>query len=160
MKIYIMRHGEAQMFANSDEERALTDLGRLQSQQVAQLSVEQMKTAGDGEVVFDLALVSPYLRAQQTWQEIEPKLAVKTVETSQDITPYGDSEQVAAYLNARAQIAPLSHVLIVSHLPLVGYLTAEFATGIQPPMFATSSMACVEYDENSGCGELLWHIQA
>lgn len=159
MKIYIMRHGEAQMFANSDEERALTDLGRLESQQVAQLSLEQLKLDGEN-AVFDLVLVSPYLRAQQTWQEISSFIQAKTIETNADITPYGDSAQVEIYLQARHQIMPIDKVLIISHLPLVGYLTAEFATGIQPPMFATSSMACVDYNEATSQGELLWHLQA
>lgn len=63
MKIYIMRHGEAQQFAPSDAQRALTDRGRHESEAVARACVNQRGVKG-----FDLVLVSPYLRAQQTWE--------------------------------------------------------------------------------------------
>lgn len=63
MKIYIMRHGEAQQFAPSDAQRALTDRGRHESEAVARACANQRGVKG-----FDLVLVSPYLRAQQTWE--------------------------------------------------------------------------------------------
>lgn len=151
MKIYIMRHGEAQMFAPSDEARELTPKGRLESRVVMQ-KVEYK--------VFDLVLVSPYIRAQQTWQEVASLVEAKKVETSDEITPYGDSESVAEYIKAVAEVSNIESVLLVSHLPLVGYLTAEFATGMQAPMFATSSIACVDYSLETQSGELLWHLQA
>lgn len=55
MKIYIMRHGEAQQFAPSDAQRALTDRGRHESEAVARACVNQRGVKG-----FDLVLVSPY----------------------------------------------------------------------------------------------------
>lgn len=56
MKIYIMRHGEAQQFAPSDAQRALTDRGRHESEAVARACVNQRGVKG-----FDLVLVSPLL---------------------------------------------------------------------------------------------------
>ncbi|WP_413701673.1 phosphohistidine phosphatase SixA [Psychromonas sp. KJ10-10] len=65
MQIYIMRHGQAEMMANSDSERALTALGREESEMMASSLANQ-------KVSFDAVMVSPYLRAQQTWESVRP----------------------------------------------------------------------------------------
>ncbi|WP_456296932.1 phosphohistidine phosphatase SixA [Vibrio sp. AK197] len=152
MKIFIMRHGEAVQFALSDAERALTERGQSASIAVARASNEQ------GVKQFDLVLVSPYVRAQQTWNAIAQYFEADKVETSEDITPYGDSEQVFDYLQARIDVDSLESVLIVSHLPLVGYLTAEFVTDITPPMFSTSGLTCIDYDHSTQRGEIVWSL--
>ncbi len=152
MKIFIMRHGEAVQFALSDAERALTERGQSASIAVARASNEQ------GVKQFDLVLVSPYVRAQQTWNTIAQYFEADKVETSEDITPYGDSEQVFDYLQARIDVDSLKSVLIVSHLPLVGYLTAEFVTDITPPMFSTSGLTCIDYDHSAQRGEIVWSL--
>ena len=152
MKIFIMRHGEAEHFAPSDAERALTKGGRSASIAVANASSKR------GYSQFDKVLVSPYLRAQQTWQSISQEFSSKNVETCDDITPYGKSGQVFDYINALIELENLETVLLVSHLPLVSYLTAEFATDIVPPMFPTSGLACIEFDPKTQQGNLLWNI--
>lgn len=152
MKIVIMRHGEAEHFADSDAQRALTPFGRAASKAVAEACAKQ------GLSKFDKALVSPYLRAQQTWQEISTHFEALSIEECADITPYGDSPHVVEYLNAIIEVEKLDSVLLVSHLPLVGYLTAELVADIAPPMFPTSGLACIDYDPISGKGELLWNI--
>lgn len=152
MKAFIMRHGEAEAYAPSDEERNLTSHGESQSAKIAQWL---MKTHN---VTFDYVLVSPYIRAQQTWQTIKPILNVvdAKVEISDEITPYGDSDDVVEYVKALGSVADIENILIVSHLPLVGYLTADFVPGIMPPMFPTSAISCVEYSHSTGKSELLW----
>ncbi|MFA0078140.1 phosphohistidine phosphatase SixA [Vibrio artabrorum] len=152
MKIFIMRHGEAEHFANSDAERALTKRGKIASLAVAQAAAEQ------GFNQFDKVLVSPYLRAQETWLEISQVFSGKKVETSDDITPYGISSDVFDLTLALADVEKLETILFVSHLPLVGYLTAEFVTGMAPPMFPTSGLACIEFDLEKQTGELLFNI--
>ncbi|MFV0574012.1 MAG: phosphohistidine phosphatase SixA [Vibrio sp.] len=150
MQIFIMRHGDAETFAASDAERPLSSRGRADSVQMAQYCKEH------GHDEFDLVLVSPYLRAQQTWQEISAYFNAQKVEDCEDITPYGDSEAVVEYVCALAETQELDNILLVSHLPLVGYLTADFVTDIPPPMFRTSAIACVEFDLESRTGELIW----
>ncbi|PKF79026.1 phosphohistidine phosphatase SixA [Vibrio sp. vnigr-6D03] len=152
MKIFIMRHGEAETFANSDAERALTSRGVNQSVLVAKACAEQ------GEAEFSKVLVSPYLRAQQTWNAIKQYLTTSDQETSDDITPYGKSDDVFEYICAAAQVQNLESVLLVSHLPLVGYLTAEFVSDMTPPMFPTSGLVCIDFDLEKRKGEMLWHI--
>lgn len=152
MRIYIMRHGEAHTFATSDEERPLTERGELQSVDIARWLAKELP---DGKL--DLVLVSPYLRAQQTWQVCENVLPpAKRVLTEDGITPYGDSEHVASYLRALVSVDNPASMLVISHLPLVGYLTAEFDADIQPPMFPTSSVSCIDYDAETGKSEVLW----
>lgn len=152
MKVFIMRHGEAAHFAASDAERELTQHGITQSLAVAQACEKQ------GEETLDLVLVSPYVRAQQTWQVISPLFSVKEQMTYEEITPYGNAEEIYTYVSALAQVKSLNSVLLVSHLPLVGYLTAEFVPGMTPPMFPTSGLVCLEFDPETQKGELLWHI--
>lgn len=152
MKVFIMRHGEAEAYAASDEERNLTSHGESQSAKIAQW----LMAAHD--VKFDYVLVSPYIRAQQTWSTIKPILNIMDakVETSEEITPYGDSDDVVEYVKVLGSVADIENILIVSHLPLVGYLTADFVPGIMPPMFPTSAISCVEYSHSTGKSELLW----
>ncbi|MFD2180215.1 phosphohistidine phosphatase SixA [Veronia pacifica] len=151
MQIYILRHGEATPFAASDEQRPLTEHGAEQTAIIADWLSSQLKEG------IDTVLVSPYLRAQQTWQVSEKYLpAPRKVITDDGITPYGDGEDVADYLRAMISIEKPDSILLVSHLPLVGYLTSELVLGIQPPVFSTSAVACVDYDPETEKGKLLW----
>ncbi|GEM74371.1 phosphohistidine phosphatase SixA [Vibrio sagamiensis] len=152
MKIFILRHGEAEQFANSDAERQLTPRGRAESEVVAQVCKER------GFAQFDKVLVSPYIRAQQTWQEISTHFSAKCLETCEDITPYGQSDQVFDFINALIEVENTQSLLLVSHLPLVGYLISEFVKGMTPPMFPTSGLVCIEFDPQTQSGEILWHI--
>ncbi|WP_105903283.1 phosphohistidine phosphatase SixA [Vibrio gangliei] len=153
MQIIIMRHGDAETFAASDAERPLSARGREGSYEMA----EYCKENGHNE--FDLVLVSPYLRAQQTWQTIAPLMQAAKVEDCEDITPYGDSESVVEYVCALAETQQLERIMLVSHLPLVGYLTADFVTDIPPPMFPTSGMVCIDFDIETRTGKVLWQAQ-
>ncbi|MCW8347610.1 phosphohistidine phosphatase SixA [Vibrio sp. ZSDZ65] len=152
MKVFIMRHGEAVHYAATDEERALTPHGELCSLSVARACKQQ------GFSSFDHVLVSPYLRAQQTWNRISEVFTAKKVTVCDDITPYGQAEDVAEYIGALSNVESLESILLVSHLPLVGYLTAELVGDMNAPMFPTSGLVCVEYDVERRQGELLWHL--
>lgn len=147
MKIYIMRHGQAGMNAKTDEQRPLTEQGIEESIQMARWLAPQL---GDK---LDRVIHSNYLRAKQTWQSICSELPkVGAVEESGDITPYGDPAFVASYLTALA--AKYDSILMVSHLPLVGYLVQSLCPAAGAPMFATSGLACIEWQD--GKGVLLW----
>ncbi len=52
----------------------------------------------------------------------------------------------------------VSSVLIVSHLPLVGYLVAELCPGECPPMFATSAIANVDLPADGSYGKFEWQV--
>ena len=145
MRIIVMRHGDAVLGADDDAARALTERGRQQSLAMSQWLVPQVAK-------IERVVVSPYLRAQQTWQTISSVLPCAEVEILDDLVPHGHADHVGDYL--RALESEVSTLLVVSHLPLVGYLVAELCPGVTPPMFATSAMVAIELEK--GHGHLLW----
>ncbi len=151
MKLYIMRHGQAQPVAPSDKERVLTETGR-------QESLIMTKWLAKHQTNFDLTFVSPYLRALETFeiasQIIENKPQHHVLE---ELTPDSSPETCGDTLLAYCAQIKATSALVVSHLPLVGLLVADLCKGAIMPSFTTSSIACVELDLENWQGELLWH---
>lgn len=151
MQIYIMRHGEAQTFSPTDEERPLTPRGEQESKDMAHWLMDEQ-----GIGTLDHVLLSPYLRAQQTWNVCASILPHKKISIEQSITPFGDSAWVGEYIRALVKLENISSLLMVSHLPLVGYLTADFVKGMEPPLFPTSSISCIEFDAHTDQSTFVW----
>ncbi len=150
MKVCIMRHGEAGYSASSDSSRSLTPYGIRQANH-AGLWLKQQRFQ------FDLGLVSPYLRAQQTLAELSTQVSVLKVETEKLLVPGGNAAYIANLLSTFPSQG-VEQVIIVSHLPLVGYLVNELCPDVAPPMFPTASIACIELTTN--IGKLEWFHQA
>lgn len=146
-----MRHGEAALEAASDAVRPLTLCGRDESRQMA-------AWLNTKSVDVERVLVSPYLRAEQTLATVREALTLpEGEEVLPELTPGGNAEQVGSYLQALA-MQGVSSVLIVSHLPLVGYLVAELCPGECPPMFATSAIANVDLPADGSYGKFEWQV--
>ncbi len=145
MKIFVMRHGEAEMLAKSDKARELTEKGRQQSLQQGQWLKDNFPT-------LDYVIVSPYSRALQTLEQIdkiyEGQLANKT-EIRDGITPYGDAEIISDYLLALYEQHSIESLLIISHLPLVGEIVTELCQK-NPINYQTSTIAQIEWDTEIG----------
>lgn len=136
MQVFIMRHGAAAPEASNDSLRALTPEGREQSRRMAHWLRQQA-------VKIDQLLVSPFLRARQTLEVLREVLSLPENEQVQEmLTPNGDPQQIADYLRLLADQG-VCQLLIVSHLPLVGYLVAELCPPQAPLMFATSAITSV-----------------
>lgn len=151
MQVLIMRHGDAQLEAASDAQRPLTVRGQDESRLMACWLKTRILDA-------DRVLVSPYLRARQTLDVLRDELVLPDGEEKlPELTPGGDVDLVCCYLQTLANEG-LGSVLIVSHLPLVGYLVADLCPDEQAPMFATSAVACVTLDGESGEGKLEWQV--
>ncbi|MFU2059255.1 phosphohistidine phosphatase SixA [Avibacterium volantium] len=138
MKIFVMRHGEAQTIAPSDSARPLTENGKQQSYQ-------QGQWLHSINADLDKVLASPYLRAQQTFEQIN--LAFQNqmqskLETWDAITPYGDAGLVRDYLNVLAEEG-VETLLIISHLPLVGDIVRELC-GRNPTNFYPATLVEIE----------------
>lgn len=148
MQIYIMRHGEAEAQASSDQLRALTTLGKNEAKSTSE------KLA---DVCFDLVLVSPYIRAQQTKDEFLSQLnnKPKKVQTLDLITPSGSAVEVHDYLDGLINVEQLEHVAIISHMPFVSYFTAELTYDSQMPIFQTAAIAKIDYNPETMKGELV-----
>lgn len=144
MRIFIMRHAEAEMMAQSDKTRQLTERGLQQSLKQGEWLFSVMPD-------FDKIIVSPYTRATSTFEQInsvyDQKLGEK-LEIWDGITPYGNPELVSDYLAALSD-QNIQNVLLVSHLPLVGEIIAELC-GKNPVSFYPSTIAEIEWDTESG----------
>ncbi|OQP32462.1 phosphohistidine phosphatase SixA [Pantoea latae] len=151
MQVFIMRHGDAALEAASDSVRPLTHCGCDESRQMASWL--------NGQTVdVERVLVSPYLRAQQTLATVREALTLpEGQDTLPELTPGGDPGLVACYLQALGNEGVKS-ALVISHLPLVGYLVSELCPQEAPPMFATSAIACVDFNPASCEGKLLWQV--
>lgn len=148
MQIYIMRHGQAEMMAYSDAERNLTDLGRQESELMAKYLVKQNTS-------LDAVLVSPYIRAQQTWESVSPFFeGVTNIQVLPCLTPGGSARKTVDELLA-LQAKGVKSVLLVSHLPLVGYIVGELAPAAGVPAFSTSAVGHVSLSDEDGFAELL-----
>ncbi|WP_341520457.1 phosphohistidine phosphatase SixA [Pseudomonas sp. G.S.17] len=131
MKVWVLRHGEAQAQARSDAERELTRNGREQVLHSAAYLMGQP---------LQRILASPYVRAQQTAELVRQALGFsEPVVIVPWLTPDNDPRQVLSHLDAYAN----EDVLLVSHQPLVGALIGLAVHGSiqQPQPMNTASLA-------------------
>ena len=132
MKIWILRHGEAEPHARRDAERELTAHGREQVLRSAAHLIGQP---------LDCILVSPYVRAQQTAALVCQALGF----SSPPITvPWLTPESEPKY--ALSQLPDSGNVLLVSHQPFVGDLISLLLHGHmrQPQPMHTASLVELE----------------
>ena len=134
MKLWILRHGEAQGHARTDAERNLTERGRGEVLRSAAHLIGQPLSA---------IIASPYVRAQQTAQLVREALGFEPqIRTVPWLTPDGNPLQVLEKLDTD------DDVLLVSHQPLVGSLISFLQHGHlrQPQPMYTASLAELEGD--------------
>ena len=134
MKVWILRHGEAQAHARTDAERNLTEHGRAEVLRSAAHLIGQPLGA---------IIASPYVRAQQTAQLVRDVLGFeREILTVPWLTPDEDVRQVLEKLDTD------DDVLLVSHQPLVGSLISFLQHGHQrqPQPMYTASLAELEGD--------------
>ncbi|CAI2796122.1 phosphohistidine phosphatase SixA [Pseudomonas fluorescens group sp.] len=134
MKVWILRHGEAEGHARTDAERNLTEHGCAEVLRSAAQLMGQPLSA---------IIASPYVRAQQTAQLVREVLGFEPeVRTVPWLTPEGNPLQVLDKLDTD------DNVLLVSHQPLVGNLISFLQHGHQrqPQPMHTASLAELEGD--------------
>ncbi|MBE2893984.1 phosphohistidine phosphatase SixA [Spirabiliibacterium falconis] len=145
MRIFIMRHGEAEIMAASDAQRNLTQYGQKQA-------IEQGLWLSDAANHIDKVLVSPYYRAMQTYDKLASQTATalpNEIETWDALTPYGNTSLVLDYLQTLLDEG-VKNVLIVSHLPFVDDLVTALCDSPQQVGFSTATIAEIEWDGQSG----------
>ncbi|WP_028238851.1 phosphohistidine phosphatase SixA [Stutzerimonas azotifigens] len=147
MKLWLLRHGQAEPRARSDAERNLTDIGRLEARRSA---VHLQGCA------LDVVLASPYVRAQQTAEEACRAIGYEgAFETVPWVRPESDLREAMLYLDRR----PEQNLLIVTHQPFVGLLGGWLVHGHRdnPLPMATGSLAELE---GEACAAGLMHLVA
>ena len=146
MKLWIMRHGEANPVIDSDANRTLTSRGHSE----ARSSAEEVLRKGEPPEVL---LVSPYRRAHQTAVEVHSLMPEARLETVECLTPETAPGIIVNYLIE----IPETRIMLVSHQPLVSSLV-ELLSGQQISM----GTACVAFIESEYWvrkrGELKWVI--
>ena len=131
-QLWIMRHGDAAWVAGKDAERPLTDAGRHQVRTVAEQLKSQLKGTCD-------VWISPYLRAQQSAQELLDAAQIEPANTQTEpmITPSGDPVMVASLIEA----SDFENLIIVAHMPLVARLTSYLTRNDSVEGFYTAQIA-------------------
>ncbi len=151
MDLFLLRHGCAEPSAARDRDRKLTVEGRQELQRVC---------AGAGESLRALTqvLVSPYVRAQQSFEEITscvPELAATPRHIADFLTPGSNPQRVLDWLEQQPADV---RVLLVTHQPLVGTLLDDlcgFETGRY--RMGTAALAALRLPQvGRGLAELLW----
>jgi phosphohistidine phosphatase len=147
MRIWILRHGEAERETRCDSARALTARGESDA-----------KAAGiflAGITPASLAVfASPYKRAQQTALAAVQALSQQTITTADWLKP--DTDPVAV-IDALAQL-PQRNSLLVSHQPLVSALAGVLIDGDNRagPAMNTASLVELELTAvGAGCAKLI-----
>lgn len=146
-----MRHGEAEFYREPDATRALTPYGISQCERVG-----KWLTQNKSLVSIDLALVSPYLRTQQSLKAVNRHIPIKKQMVIDDITPMGNPARCAdllhGFANAEDNIEEKSptSVLVVTHMPLVSLLADRICVEFDARIFETADTLICEYDVNRG----------
>jgi phosphohistidine phosphatase len=136
MRVWLMRHGEAEPSARTDAERKLTERGRAE--------VLHSSAHLQGRPPLRI-LASPYVRAQQTAQLVLEELGgAIPLDTVDWLTPDIDPQHALRQLSA----IDASECLLVAHQPLLGALAGLLVHGhLQQPMaMGTASLVALDGD--------------
>lgn len=145
-----MRHGHAEPEAPADHLRALSAQGE---REVGRSLARHQSELGN----IQIAIVSPYVRAQSTYQVARSALPVHECVESELLVPCADPQKMIDYLYALQQKG-VDSVLLVSHQPLVGTLVDRLC-GLEPGAYrmGTAALAAIDTDVvAANCGELRW----
>jgi phosphohistidine phosphatase len=134
MRIFILRHGQAEYPVTTDEARELTPKGRADTKQILQLCGDDMKNLG-------AIYTSPLVRAQQTAAIAATFFSGVQIETTSLLVPEAAPIEVYEWLVSLG----CESVLLVSHQPLVGTLVNQLC-GTAPGYYSmgTSSLAAID----------------
>lgn len=134
MKLWLLRHGEAERQARTDAERPLTRHGCQEIERAAvHLAGRPLQTI----------LSSPYLRARQTAERVRAALGGRPELVIVDwLTPDSDPRQALNQLAERGE----EELLLASHQPFIGALAGLLIYGHRqdPVPMLTGSLAELE----------------
>lgn len=122
MRLYLVRHAEAEPMAEDDSERALTELGMAQAQDVADWLCRQVSAPVQ---IF----CSPYLRARQTAEILQQALAVPVLTQVDELIPEGDLLRAEQSISLAMQ-GGAEELVVVSHMPLLATLESWLVEGV------------------------------
>lgn len=149
MKLYIIRHGEAEEIGKNgvyrDEERRLTEKGKQAAQKIgAYLKSKKHRP--------NLMLHSPLVRAVQTAEILAAKLECEKKSVNELSTDFG----VRAYMEVLSHHKDIESLAIVAHQPTLTKLISLLISGEQHTQFhfEPCSLGVVRVGANLMGGEL------
>lgn len=147
MELFILRHGQAESQATSDDVRQLTGKGRTDVARVVSTSLADL-----GDITH--LWVSPLVRAQQTAEIAGELIGNIQPYTTELLVPEADPQVLFQQL----QLSECLSLFLVSHQPLVSrVLDILCGTDDGYHEMGTSSLACVDIDVvAAGMGKLRW----
>lgn len=120
MKLFLLRHGDSEARAASDDLRQLTHRGR---QQALDVSLQFCDKGGR----LDRCIVSPYTRAVQTAASFLARIPDgPAMQIEADLTP---EIRAAEVMNLLSTFPLDESILLVSHNPLISELNAVLVEG-------------------------------
>lgn len=158
MKIFILRHGDAEAIKTGDFDRRLTSRGKHQIESLFSMVSEDLSSI---EKIYS----SPYVRAQETASLVVNLISTRNAHNASDrkvpdITTIDNLVPESSLMNVMAMLEQESaqSILLVSHQPLVGELVNRLcASPSGYYAMGTGNMACIELDVAAlGCGNLHW----
>lgn len=147
MRLFILRHGQAEPYVRDDFHRALTSVGRVE------VNKRISENKDDLKMVTEI-WASPYLRTQQTAEIACELLGQANANSTDFLTPEASPHELIDALYASAACS----VLLVSHQPLVSRLI-EFLRDDNTLKYQmnTASLACIDLEVVAlGLGHLRW----
>ena len=130
MKLFLLRHGEAEPYRTDDASRALTDHGRI----AVSKRNEALSTVAQ-------AYCSPYLRARQTAELVQQSLG-RNAQIENLLTPDQPVKLVVEWL----QTLPEGDLCLIGHNPLLSLLANTLLGEHGTISLATSGLVCLEAD--------------
>jgi phosphohistidine phosphatase len=127
----VLRHGTAEPFAPTDQERHLADRGRDE----ARVAGERLRSLG---VVPDHVVVTPAVRTRETWQEVASVLGSE-LQPVVERSGYGASLEVLVDA-LRTLPADAATVLFVGHNPVAAHLCHFLDDGSGDPAASAGLM--------------------
>jgi len=131
MRLYLLRHGEAEPFRSDDAGRALVEAGR-----------RAVLDKADFLEPVSRFLCSPYLRAWQTADLVKAKAGVEPV-LDDRLTPDQPVEAVLALLQA----GEADSTLMVGHNPLLSQLLCDLVGERGTLHLHTAGLACLDAED-------------
>lgn len=154
MKIYILRHGEAEKYAATDFDRELTEQGEADSKNIGAFCVR-------AKIYFTHIFVSPLTRAKQTARLVAEQLPQAPIEETEFLTPNTDPKNL---FNLLRSFTNESRILCVTHEPFASTCISALISGSENArvVMKTSTLACVETDgpPARGNGKLMWVVSS
>ncbi len=121
MKVFLLRHGEAGFNAPSDWLRPLTEKGER--------DLDTMLEAFSAEHSVSRIYHSPYLRTCQTAERLSAMQGGLDQSSADLLVPESSPQSVTDWLGELAASGDVDRIALVTHQPLIGYLTCLLVHG-------------------------------